>query len=226
MASKKNQTSLSELLAGVLFAVAMVIMLIFTGFWYLVFQITPQADLPRNYKGEFLVTIENYNNWHTHSRLFHSTADGAKLADYLVIRSAPKVVETCNKIKHCDKYESKFYALDNTQVDTYIIAQQDDEKFNAYIKQRKQSMDSYNRQITSFETKVEFEAEPLEGIFNRSVDIVENTSKKANLRRHNNAVRFAKNSCRKNGKGCGVSASLEYSYFGFPSIAVEVRRNG
>lgn len=49
MASKKDQTSLSQLLAGILFAVSMVIMLIFTGFWYLVFQITPQAELPRNF---------------------------------------------------------------------------------------------------------------------------------------------------------------------------------
>ena len=135
------------------------------------------------------------------------------------------MVATCHKIKHCDKYESKFYTLDNTQVETYIIAQQDDAKFNDYIKQRKQLMDSHNRQITTFETQVEFEVEPLKGIFNRALETVENASYVVSKTHHNNAIRFAKKSCRKNGKGCAVSATLEYSYFGFPSIAVKVIRN-
>lgn len=114
-------SAVTRIVSIAIFAVVLLIAFVLSVYWWLVFTITPQADLPRDESGTFIVSPDNYRHWHTQSRIHHSKSDSAILEGDFIVRSVGRVSTTCDKIKNCDKYESQFHQYDMTDSQVYII---------------------------------------------------------------------------------------------------------
>lgn len=190
------------------------------------YSLLPKADLPRTNKGQFIVTADNYSNWHTMARIETSNGDSALLQGDYVVRAFPKVKSTCYKIKNCQNYESKFVNLTYKDADVYFIKKADDTLFTNAVTALESRVQTHNEQLKGyFDLDITFEApyeldqlgEQLK--FLERVDTFTNTEKKVKTA-HNNTVSFARTHCRNNGIGCTANATVvyEHSVFGGPEL--------
>jgi len=213
-----------EAAISVLFLIVLAILSMISVFWYAAFYIMPQAELPRANDGTFMVNTENYRQFHTYSRIFHSTSGSAELTEKLVLRSIPSAVKTCDGIRNCENYESTFYKIDYSTPKSMVIKQSDDAKVSEYVKSLKDAVARHNQSIQSFNSKVELDLPDKPDIFNFVFNQYESGTKSAANTKHNSALSYAQRSCRNNGQGCNVKLTVSYSYFGFPNVAAQVRR--
>ncbi|MUJ20734.1 hypothetical protein [Aliivibrio fischeri] len=223
-------TLLSFALAFFMITVVLPIMAGAAGVMYAINTITygllPKSELQRNSKGQFLVTLDNYTNWHTRAKIETSKDNSAHLLGQYVVRAFPKVSETCHKIKNCKSYTSEFVTLDYKNANVYLIEQKDDKLFSRATSSLSSRIQTHNKQLKgNFNLNISFDdVDELEKISNQLTVLAkmqpfsdsENQVKKI----HSNVVHFAKNNCRNNGVGCSVKATLiyDYSVFGGPDF--------
>lgn len=190
------------------------------------YSLLPKADLPRTNKGQFVVTADNYANWHTMARIETSNADSALLKGDYVVRVFPEVNSSCYKIKNCQNYESEFVNLSYKDAAVYFIKTADDTLFTNAVTALKLRVQTHNERLKrNFALNVTFEApyelDQLEDqlTFLEEVDTFSNPKDKVK-KAHNNTAKFAKNNCRNNGIGCKANATIiyDYSVFGGPEL--------
>jgi len=223
-------TILSLALAFFMITIVLPVIAGTAGVMYAVNTITygllPKAELPRNNKGEFVVTLENHANWHTKAKVEMAKNNSAHLLGQYIVRSFPKVVDTCHKIQNCESYTSEFVALDYKNADVYLIAKKDDKLFSQATDSLSSRVQAHNKQLKgNFNLNISFEdVDELEKIGDRltlleKMDSFSDPEKQAR-KVHENVVNFAKNNCRNNGIGCSVKTTLiyDYSVFGGPDF--------
>ncbi|WP_261858277.1 hypothetical protein [Photobacterium sanguinicancri] len=190
------------------------------------YGLLPKAELPRNNKGEFVVTLENHTHWHTMAKVEAAKNNSAYLLGQYVVRAFPRILETCNGIQHCESYTSEFVALDYKNADVYLLTKQDDKLFSQAMSSLSSRVQAHNEQLKgNFDLNIAFEGvDELEKISDQlallekmdSLSDPKNHAQKV----HANVVQYAKNNCRNNGIGCSVKATLiyDYSVFGGPDF--------
>ena len=214
--------AIQQFILAVIVSIFLLVCLLATFFFAGVLYITPQADLPRNNDGIFLINSDNYNQWHTYSRLFHSSSQKAVFDGDYVLRAVSAVEHTCDKIKNCENYESKFYKA-GAERDVWLIKKSDDQKFTDYVTLLNNSVKEHNNKIESFSTKLDYEKPDFPDIFAINIDYKEaGHDASSQTRLHNQKVKRAKTQCLNNGIGCEVRPYAGFSYFGFPNLNVEV----
>lgn len=200
----------------------LLILFLFTFFFLGVVYITPQAELPRNKDGLFIVNSNNYNYWHTYSRLLNSSSNIAILDGEYVIRTIKDIEESCDGIKNCQQYESKFYKLAKSK-DVWLIKKSDDKKVIDHINLLSKEISRHNKKIVDYSTKVKFKKPDFPDIFLVKLNKF-NINKDSNYRdmHHNKIINTAKSKCQNNGIGCEVRAYVKYNYFIYPSLDIGV----
>lgn len=190
------------------------------------YSLLPKADLPRTNKGQFVVTADNYANWHTMARIETSNGDSARLEGDYVVRVFPKVASSCDQIKNCQNYESEFVNLTYRDATVYFIKKSDDRLFTNVVTALKSRVQAHNEQLKgNFDLNITFEApqelDQLEDQLTFLEEIDSFSSPKDKVKKaHNNTVNFAMNNCRNNGIGCKANATIiyDYSVFGGPEL--------
>lgn len=201
--------------AGIMFAVNTI-----------TYGLLPKAELPRNHEGEFIVTLENYTNWHTMAKIESAKNNYADLLGQYVVRAFPTVSETCNNVKNCESYTSDFVVLNYENADVYLIAQKDDELFSHAVHTLSSRIQDHNKRLENdFDLDMSFAGtNELEKVSSQLtlLEIMSSfpNSEKRVETRHTDVVNYAKDHCRNNGIGCSVNTTLVYDYsvFGGPDF--------
>ena len=203
------------------------------------FAFIPSADLPRASDGSFLVTLDNYDDWTTHARIFDSNVEAAYINGDLVMRSIPVAEATCNGIDHCDNYESEFYRAKMARV--ILINSTDDLSITSYVENALNAIATHNKTVIAngFDFESSFQLPELEGLDYVEVRVknYEDASNELRVCRLNGrgsceeeernefsarSTKKALEMCRKNGSGCEIEARVEYSFWGFDFTEVKI----
>ena len=207
------------------------------------FAFIPSADLPRASDGSFLVTLDNYDDWTTHARIFDSNTEAAYINEDLVMRSIPFAEATCNGIDHCDNYESEFYRANyqHKMARVVLINPTDDLAITSYVENALNAIATHNKTVIAngFEFESSFQFPELEGldyveVLDKNYEDASNKLRVCILDRRGSCEEEERNEfsarstkkalemCRKNGSGCEIEARVEYSFWGFDFTEVKI----
>ncbi|MGI2026689.1 hypothetical protein [Endozoicomonas acroporae] len=218
MSSKKESLFdlLLKLILSAVLVVVVILVLLATVFWSGVLTITPQADLPRNGQGELQVNLDNYRHWHTYSKLFQSNTRQAEMTGDFILRVLPVVEPGCEGIKNCKNFQSTFYHLKKGSEKVVLVSKNDDSRVSDFIRLLKEAVDAHNRSITSFDIDVKADFPTPDDFPVYKLSKFEGNELSAAEKKHNQVLKFARNNCRNNGKGCDVRVISDYSFWGYP----------
>lgn len=185
---------------------------VIAGLWFkLVPLIFTPAELERNERGEFLVSVDNYDDWGTYAAVFSrvqgNVAYGVIDGDF-VLRVVPRVVDKApSRIENPGNYLGKFYSLNPSSHSFVLIYESDNPAMMDYHQELVSSVKRHNDELV----KAGFDADPKWAEPEWPIEPIESWF-------NSDSSSLWMEKCK--GKGCKVNIKVEYasSIFEGPNV--------